>query len=255
MAGGGDMAKSTYDSDNDGKIDISSNTNLTASAGIALTGDALSAYHLDTTTTAIDYSKWVTFVGNHSTGGIGGGVTSIATTSPITGGTITATGTIGINNSAADGTTKGAASFTANDFNATSGNISLDYTNAQKATTSTIGFLTDTDWDKFNEKAPGIVVQNLGTNPSTMDVNSGIKAYATVSSSVTITLSNLIDGYCGTIVITQSGGSGAAALAHSGLTAKKMGMKSNVNSVNSSITKIVYERIGSNLFYGYIYEN
>lgn len=53
---------------------------------------------------------------------------------------------------AADGTTKGIATFTANDFNITTGNVSIDYTNAQKATTSTIGFLTDTDWDTFNNK-------------------------------------------------------------------------------------------------------
>ena len=36
---------------------------------------------------------------------------------------------IGINNAAADGSTKGAASFTANDFDASSGNISIDYAN------------------------------------------------------------------------------------------------------------------------------
>jgi hypothetical protein len=81
-----------------------------------------------------------------------GTVTSIATTSPITGGTITTTGTIGIDNAAADGTTKGAASFTAADFNSSSGLISIDYTNAQSASTSTKGFLTDTDWDTFNDK-------------------------------------------------------------------------------------------------------
>lgn len=62
---------------------------------------------------------------------------------------------VSIDNAAADGSTKGAASFTAADFNASSGNISLDYTNAQKATTSTIGFLTDTDWDTFNGKQAG----------------------------------------------------------------------------------------------------
>lgn len=43
-------------------------------------------------------------------------------------------------------------SFLASDFNLGSNLISLDYTNAQKATTSTIGFLTDTDWDTFNDK-------------------------------------------------------------------------------------------------------
>jgi len=58
----------------------------------------------------------------------------------------------------ADGATEGLASFTAVDFDATTGNISLDYTNAQKATTSTIGFLTDTDWDTFNDKGNGDMV-------------------------------------------------------------------------------------------------
>lgn len=81
-----------------------------------------------------------------------GTVTSIATTSPITGGTITGTGTIGINNADADGSTKGAASFTANDFDATSGNISIDYTNGQSASGSNKGFLTSTDWTTFNNK-------------------------------------------------------------------------------------------------------
>lgn len=89
--------------------------------------------------------SWATIAG-------GGTVTSIATTSPITGGTITTTGTIGINNAAADGSTKGAASFTANDFDATSGNISIDYTNGQAASGSNKGFLTSADWTTFNNK-------------------------------------------------------------------------------------------------------
>jgi hypothetical protein len=56
-----------------------------------------------------------------------GGITSIATTSPITGGTITTTGTIGIT----------------------------------QATTSTDGFLSSTDWNTFNNK------QDTITNPVT----------------------------------------------------------------------------------------
>lgn len=48
-----------------------------------------------------------------------------------------------IGDAAADATTKGIATFTANDFNASSGNISIDYTNAQKATTTQAGFLTE----------------------------------------------------------------------------------------------------------------
>jgi hypothetical protein len=89
-----------------------------------------------------------------------GGVTSIATTSPITGGTITTTGTIGINDAAADGSTKGAASFVANDFNATSGNVGIDYTNGQAASGSTKGFLTSADWTTFNGKGN---VSKVGT--------------------------------------------------------------------------------------------
>lgn len=45
-----------------------------------------------------------------------GTLTSVATSSPITGGTITTTGTIGIQNSKADGSTKGAAAFTSTNF-------------------------------------------------------------------------------------------------------------------------------------------
>ena len=54
-----------------------------------------------------------------------GTVTSIATSSPITGGTITNSGTIGIQDAAADGTTKGAATFANSDFQAASGVINL----------------------------------------------------------------------------------------------------------------------------------
>lgn len=50
-----------------------------------------------------------------------GVVTSVATTLPITGGTITSTGTIGINNAAADGSTKGAVAFNSSNFSCTSG--------------------------------------------------------------------------------------------------------------------------------------
>ncbi len=59
---------------------------------------------------------------------------------------------ISIANAAADGTTKGAAAFTASDFNATSGLIALDFTNAQKASASLHGFLSSTDWSTFNAK-------------------------------------------------------------------------------------------------------
>ncbi len=53
---------------------------------------------------------------------------------------------------AADDTIKGVASFAAADFNAAAGNISIDYTNGQKATGSQPGFLTALDWALFNNK-------------------------------------------------------------------------------------------------------
>ncbi|MBK9391957.1 MAG: hypothetical protein IPN68_17865 [Bacteroidetes bacterium] len=80
----------------------------------------------------------------------------LVTTSPLSGGTdnilpgADADITISIANAAADGSTKGAASFTAADFNATSGNVSIDYTNAQAASGSAKGFLTSTDWTNFD---------------------------------------------------------------------------------------------------------
>lgn len=78
----------------------------------------------------------------------------INTTSPLTGGgDLSADRTIAINDAAADGTTKGAATFKAADFDSSAGLISIDYTNGQKATASVPGFLTAADWSTFNSKA------------------------------------------------------------------------------------------------------
>ena len=110
-----------------------------------------------------------------------GTVTSIATTSPITGGTITGTGTIGINNAAADGSTKGAASFTANDFDASSGNISIDYANGQAATSSQDGFLQSSDWSTFNKKT-GLVQAPTELTAQTASITTSNVAYATPAS-------------------------------------------------------------------------
>lgn len=78
-----------------------------------------------------------------------------------------AAGVVSIANAAANGSTKGAASFTAADFNASSGNISIDYTNGQSATTTLKGFLTSTDWNTFNNKISNITgLVTAGTNIS-----------------------------------------------------------------------------------------
>jgi hypothetical protein len=57
-----------------------------------------------------------------------------------------------IQNAAADGATKGVASFAASDFNASSGNISLDYVNGQAGSASSPGFISSADWSTFNGK-------------------------------------------------------------------------------------------------------
>lgn len=100
-----------------------------------------------------------------------GGVTSIATSNGITGGTITTTGTISGVNAVADGSTKGVSAFTASDFNSTSGLISLDYANGQVATSGQNGFLSSTDWPIFNNKQSAIT---FGTGVQTaLGVNIG----------------------------------------------------------------------------------
>lgn len=84
---------------------------------------------------------------------------SVVTANGISGSVANATSapaiTLTVQNAAADGSTKGIASFTAADFNASSGIISIDYTNAQKATSSVPGLLTAADWSTFNSKIGG----------------------------------------------------------------------------------------------------
>jgi hypothetical protein len=85
----------------------------------------------------------------------------------LTGGTITSTGSIGIANAAADGTTKGSSTYLNSDFNDNgSGLISIDYTNGQAASGSNKGFLTATDWTAFNNKQATLV---SGTNIKTVN--------------------------------------------------------------------------------------
>ena len=105
---------------------------------------------------------------------------TISTSSPLSGGgDLTANRTISIADAAADGSTKGAAAFTASDFNSAAGVISIDYTNGQAASGSTKGFLTSADWTTFNGKQNAItpaaltkvddtnVTLTLGGSPST----------------------------------------------------------------------------------------
>lgn len=81
---------------------------------------------------------------------------TISTTGPLSGGAALSSNlTLSIADAAADGATKGAATFNSSDFNSSSGVISTDYTNGQAASTSTKGFLTSADWNTFNGKPSG----------------------------------------------------------------------------------------------------
>lgn len=76
-----------------------------------------------------------------------GRLLNASVTSPL----LFSSGALSIPNAAADGSTKGAASFTANDFNSSSGNISIDYTNGQLASAGQNGFLRSSDFTTFNK--------------------------------------------------------------------------------------------------------
>ena len=122
----------------------------------------------DKTITFPDASGEVTLLGQEialTTETSGNYVASVGTSSPLSGGAGGSEGaaiSLTIADAAADGSTKGAASFTANDFDASSGNISIDYTNGQASSGSTKGFLTSTDWNTFNGKISSSVLTTEG---------------------------------------------------------------------------------------------
>lgn len=105
---------------------------------------------------ALSSTDWTTFNNKLSS------TRTISTTSPLSGGgDLSVDRTLTIADAVADGTTKGASTFTASDFNSASGVISIDYTNGQSASGSTKGFLTSTDWTTFNSKQSAITQGNL----------------------------------------------------------------------------------------------
>ena len=129
----------------DGTVVI--NTGLQFNVGSSLNGKVL-------TSDASGNASWTT--------PNAGTVTDVSGTLPIssTGG---ATPAISIADAAADGSTKGAATFTGSDFNASAGVISIDYANGAAASGSSKGFLTAADWTTFNGKqdALGFTAENV----------------------------------------------------------------------------------------------
>ena len=159
---------------------------------------------------------------------------TISTTSPLSGGgDLSANRTLAIADAAADGTTKGAATFNASDFNSASGLVSLDYTNGQAASASAKGFLTSADWTTFNSKGNGTVtsVAALTLGTSGTDLGSSV---ANGSTTPVITLNvptasatnrgvlssadwSTFNGKQNALSLTTTGTSGAATLVGSTL--------------------------------------
>jgi hypothetical protein len=98
---------------------------------------------------------------------------TIATTPPLQGGgDLTSDRTLSIADAQADGSSKGAATFNAIDFNSSAGVISIDYANAQTASSATKGFLSPTDWTTFNNKPTSFAgLSGVATDAQIPDLN------------------------------------------------------------------------------------
>ena len=158
--------------------------------------------------------------------------TTIGAEPTLTKGNLTATGPISVSgarqviggaadisiaSAAADGSTLGAAAFTAADFNAALGVISLDYANAQKATAGQPGFLTAADWTSFNAKESALTFSTGLTrtiNTITVNPTQNITNLSNLSTNgiVTTSGSNGTLGVVATLPIANGGTNSSTAL-------------------------------------------
>lgn len=99
-------------------------------------------------------------------------IASVTANSPLSGAGTSASH-LTIADAVANGSTKGAASFTAADFNDTSGNISIDYTNGQAAASGVKGFLTAADWATFNGKVASTRALTIAGTASQINSSAG----------------------------------------------------------------------------------
>ncbi len=128
-------------------------------------------------------------------------------------------------NAAADGTTKGIATFTAADFDSSAGLISIDYTNGQAADATHKGFLTSTDWSSFNGKqAAGNYITGLtgdvtasgpGSVPATVTKINGATLGTTTATSGNVLIGSgtswVTNALSGDLTITSTGVGTAAS--------------------------------------------
>lgn len=162
---------------------------------------------------------------------------TISTTAPLSGGgDLSANRTFTIADAAADGSTKGAASFTAADFNASSGLISVDYTNGQAASGSTKGFLSSSDWTTFNNKVGAGAITSSGLTMATARILGRTTGSAGAIEEITIGTGLSLSG--GELTATGGGGGGAPTDA-TYITQTANGSLSNEQALSALATGIV----------------
>ncbi len=170
------VASSTISGSNLSGTNTGDQTNITGNAGTVTNGVYTTGSYADPAwITSLAWSKITgtptTLAGYGITDGVSSSI-AINTTAPLTGGgNLTTSRTLAINDAIADGATKGAATFTASDFNSSAGNISIDYANGQTAATASKGFVTSTDWNAFNNKQNAITLTTTGSGAATFISN------------------------------------------------------------------------------------
>lgn len=144
-------------------------------------------------TGVLSSTDWSTFNGKQDALGFTAvpNTRTISTSLPLSGGgDLSANRTLAIADAAADGATKGAAAFTAADFNSAAGVISIDYANGQSASAANKGFLTAADWSTFNGKqsalsGTGFVRQDGAA--TTYDTLSRLRTFSQTCAEVSLT--------------------------------------------------------------------
>jgi hypothetical protein len=184
-------------------------------------------------------TDWSTFDAKQdalTTGNLSSSTTALVVTNGA--GAVIGSGTsLSIADAAADGSTKGIASFAAADFNSTSGNISIDYTNGQAASGSTKGFLTSADWTTFNSKQNALTTGNLTSSDITVTGGTG----AVIGSGTTLTIASN--------AVTNAKFRQSAAMTVVGRSANSTG---DVADIATSADGDVLRRSGTTLGFGQI---